>query len=83
MNILARLLVTSTLALSAAVGTASAPAAAVTVTATQSSPWRIDTYVRNGQPVGSIEHYCDGPEVINGDTTTYDYIHYAYFSMCP
>jgi len=64
---------------SAVGGSALFPTAAVA----QEQPWMTITYVRNGLPVGNTQVFCESPAITWGDTTNYDYIHYAYHFMCP
>lgn len=47
------------------------------------SPWLIITYLRDGQPVGNTQVFCNSPEIHTGDTTNYHTTHYQYYFMCP
>lgn len=74
------------LALAAALMTSSAIGAATLVPSAAEAaekPWLVITYLRNGQPIGNTQVFCESPAVDFGDTTNYDNTHYAYYFMCP
>lgn len=74
------------LALAAALMASSAVGAATlfpTSAAAMEEPWLIITYVRNGQPVGNTQVFCNSDPVTWGDTTNYDNVVYTYYYMCP
>ncbi|MFN3838681.1 MAG: hypothetical protein ACK4MI_13305 [Brevundimonas sp.] len=74
------------LALAAALMTSSAVGAATLAPSPAEAaekPWLIITYLRNGQPVGNTQVFCDSPDVDFGDTSNYDNTHYDYYFMCP
>ncbi|MNY16315.1 hypothetical protein D3C86_1495750 [compost metagenome] len=68
---------------SSAVGAATLFPATVEAAAFTEEPWAILTYVRNGQPVGNTQVFCDGSDITWGDTTNYDYTVWTTYFMCP
>lgn len=74
------------LALAAAMLASSAAGAATlmpTSAVAMESPWLIITYLRDGQPVGNTQVFCNSPEIHTGDTTNYHTTHLQYYFMCP
>ena len=76
----AHLALTAVVMATSLVGTSAVlPAQAVA----QEQPWAMVTYLRNGVPVGNIQLFCSGEEIVWGDTSNYTSVVWEYFSMCP
>lgn len=68
---------------SSAVGAVALYPTSVEAAVTAEKPWAILTYVRNGQPVGNTQVFCNSPDITWGDTTNYDYTVWTTYFMCP
>lgn len=83
MTKLVHLALAAALTASSAVGAATLYPTRVEAAVAMEEPWAILTYVRNGQPVGNTQVFCDGTDVTWGDTTNYEYTVWTTYFMCP